>query len=382
MKIFISPAVFLLLNGTVAQLNEWERQEEYKRRGHTWPPKLEDFSPPTEGWRKIYARRFKQLEYVDDPKRYQAYMHATYSGLISKNFTEYGFGVTRAPQAVIDKLKKRLHIGLASEEIKKEKKIACVETDTQPYFFADVAMNDEIMNELLPLHEAWSGVELVPNNAYGLRAYRNGTNLLMHVDKTETHIISSILHVDHGENDDPWPLFIEGFDGNFHEVYLESGDMLFYESSKCLHGRPKTFNGEFYSSLFTHYYPKDWDYPKISLDTHYRIPPIDIWDNPKPKPPDETVEDLTLIETSYKELQCPNSWCGTVNALKHYGPAPGYGKVMTPGGIVELKNIPTEESFNLENKKTIEAEFDSSWYYEESNSYGQDEKKYDRKEEL
>lgn len=264
---------------------------------------------------------------------------------IGKNFTEYGFGVTRAPQAVIDKLKKRLYDGLSKEQIYQEKKIACVETDIQPYFFSDPAMNKEIMHELLPLHEAWSGVKLVPNNAYGLRAYRNGTNLLMHVDKTETHIISSILHVDHGKKDEPWPLLIEGFDGNFHEVYLESGDMLFYESSKCLHGRPKTFNGEFYSSLFIHYYPVDWDYENINLETHYRIPPKDVWNHAKPRPENETVEELTLIETSYKELACPNSWCGTLNPIKHYGPAPGYGKIVTPGGVMELRDIPSEESF-------------------------------------
>jgi hypothetical protein len=201
-------------------------------------------------------------------------------------------------------------------------------------------------------------VKLVPNNAYGLRAYRNNTNLLMHVDKTETHIISSILHVDHGEEDEPWPLLIEGFDGNFHEVYLESGDMLFYESSKCLHGRPKTFKGEFYSSLFIHYYPQDWDYNKINLDTHFRIPPMDIWNYAKPRPENETVEELTLIENSYKELACPNSWCGTLNPIKHYGPAPGYGKVATPNGIIQLTNIPTEESFYLSYSEMEEKGFD------------------------
>eukprot|EP01083_Nonionella_stella_P243536 848516_1 len=94
----------------------------------------------------------------------------------------------------------------------------------------------------------------------------------MHLDKSTTHIISSILHIDHGENDDPWPIVIEDFHGNTNEVYLESGDMLFYESSKCFHGRPTTMNGEFYSSIFSHYYPKEWNPRKIEYDVHYRIP--------------------------------------------------------------------------------------------------------------
>ena len=40
-----------------------------------------------------------------------------------------------------------------------------------------------------------------------------------------------------------------------HEVTLTSGDLLFYESSKCFHGRPRPFNGSWYSSVFVHYYP-------------------------------------------------------------------------------------------------------------------------------
>jgi hypothetical protein len=40
-----------------------------------------------------------------------------------------------------------------------------------------------------------------------------------------------------------------------HEVILTSGDILFYESSKCFHGRPRPFRGSWYSSVFVHYSP-------------------------------------------------------------------------------------------------------------------------------
>ena len=72
----------------------------------------------------------------------------------------------------------------------------------------------------------------------------------MHIDKSETHIISCILHIDHSEDSEDWPILIEDFQGNTNEVILTSGDMLFYESSKCLHGRPHTFKGSWYSSIF------------------------------------------------------------------------------------------------------------------------------------
>ena len=44
-------------------------------------------------------------------------------------------------------------------------------------------------------------------------------------------MISSIFHVDHeyDDDDEPWPIVIESFDGTTHEVALRPGEMLFYE---------------------------------------------------------------------------------------------------------------------------------------------------------
>jgi len=150
---------------------------------------------------------------------------------------------------VIDELRTNLHRGLA-DEIKFETSTKRIESDNPPIFVNMPEVTDRVLQELLPIHESWSGVKLIPNNAYGLRIYRNGSNLNMHVDKSGSHIISTILHVDHDPWGDPWPLVIEDFQGNTHEVTLESGDMLLYESSKCLHGRPRKFNGSWYTSLF------------------------------------------------------------------------------------------------------------------------------------
>ncbi len=64
-------------------------------------------------------------------------------------------------------------------------------------------------------------------------------------------VISSIVHVAHEYEDEsrPWPIEIEDHDGNLHSVVLQEGQMLFYESAKCLHGRMTTFRGKFYGSL-------------------------------------------------------------------------------------------------------------------------------------
>ncbi len=348
-------------NGIHSQTIEKQRMEEYFRRDHTWPPRVEDYKPNTAGWKMLNAGIFEQMKYMnaESSKRYIAYMSSINSALISQNFTEYGWGITRAPKHIVDKLKDRLHQGLRSENKGHESDDECLETKLPPYFLGDDGMNKEVLEALLPLHEAWvGGVELVPHMAYGLRVYRNDSNLLMHFDQQDTHVISSILHVDHGNNDEPWPLVIEDFHGNTNEIFLESGDILFYESSKCRHGRPIRYNGEFYSSLFLHYHPKQWDNNERLLNVHYRIPSSNIWaeaaalneynhiNEMSKKVENDGIDELQMVQLCMKEPGCEHEWCRLNNTLKWYGPGPSYGKVLSGNGdLVDLENIPTKESF-------------------------------------
>jgi len=324
-------------------LYETDRVAEYNARGHQWPPRPEDYTPNTAGWRKIYERRFEQLENLKGDGKYDGYMLSVHAALNSKNFTENGWGLTRAPQHIIDILLDSLYEGLEEQKMNPRYEHATGVIDGQPWFITQFDINQEVLHDLLPLHEAWFGVPLTPNNAYGLRVYRSGSNLNMHIDKTDTHIVSSILHVDHDPNMESWPIIIEDFQGNTNEVHLESGDMLFYESSKCVHGRPKKMGDGWYSSLFIHYHPTDWDADKVKMDQHYRIPPT--WANHSPRKLGGK-ERLEIVQSSLKEPDCVDEWCGLKNAVKYYGPAPGYGKVLTAGGVVkELEDIPSEESF-------------------------------------
>uniref|UniRef100_A0A7S1ZC40 Uncharacterized protein n=1 Tax=Trieres chinensis TaxID=1514140 RepID=A0A7S1ZC40_TRICV len=266
-------------------------------------------------------------------------MSTLHSGLLCPNFTENGWGLTRAPQGLVDDLRRSLHRGLAGD-LPEETLTQCIEGENRPKMIKQYELNARALRELKHIHEAWAGRKLVGNNAYGLRVYRNESGLNMHIDKTETHIISSILHVDHDPMGDPWPIVIEDYQGNLNEVYLEPGDMLLYESSKCFHGRPKPFNGLWYSSLFIHYYPEDWPAGKIKMDAHYRVPPS--WHKQMPK--EDGLEDFVVIETSVKEPQCEHGWCGMKNTVKWSGPAEGYGKVLSAGGKVStLLDLATKE---------------------------------------
>ena len=88
--------------------------------------------------------------------------------------------------------------------------------------------------------------------------YLRGRYLHCHLDRVETHIISCVINVAQ-KVDKKWPLHIEDHNGKMHKIGLNPGEMIFYESCKLLHGRPDPLEGDFYSSIFVHYTPVDWD---------------------------------------------------------------------------------------------------------------------------
>ncbi|KAJ1458391.1 hypothetical protein M885DRAFT_614254 [Pelagophyceae sp. CCMP2097] len=293
-------------------VSEEARVAEFLKRGGAWDPP--PWTPETPGWRALMDRRESQLYAVEDSQeRWDGWTTLVSSGLVVKNFTQSGFALADAPEHVISMLRAELHRGgdpqTAPPEEVARRQIDVIGGAGRPRFVSlPEGMAPGILDELQPLFEQWAGVELQPVVAYGLRVYQDGATLNMHVDKTEDHVISAILHVDHAEDSEPWPLVIEALDGSTVEVVLKRGQMMFYESAKCLHGRPRAFRGAFYSSLFIHYVPTDWD--KNSLDAVYAVPPH--WlDAGRPgaalKAPPPA---LALKGTGLFEPSCPpHNWC-------------------------------------------------------------------------
>lgn len=212
-----------------------------------------------------------QLEYRDD--RYNYWLSHVQFHLVP-NFTSVGFEKRRMPPGVHKRLAEALHRYNETTPVEDDP-VNIINTDNlNPGLTATWSLNDAIQKELLTLHEAWAGVALEPTAAYGLRVYRDGCTLLRHVDRIETHIISSILHVDRNQSA-PWPLVIEDVHGREHAVELEPGELLFYESAKLPHARPTRFRGSYFSSLFVHYRPLGWD---LTIDDVTKHIPSD-WDD-------------------------------------------------------------------------------------------------------
>ena len=331
--------ISLLINLIFGQLSEDERVNEYHARNHQWPPLPSDYIPANSpGWRSIFDRRFEQIARIpDEGAKYNAYMSAVHSSLLSPNFTQYGWALTRGPPELVEDLFTMLKIGLRSEDTPVEiQSHPLMEEYPQelPLMVVDESLNRRATKTLKPILEAWAGVNLIANNAYGLRVYRNQSKLLMHIDESSSHVISSILHVGHDPDGEPWPLVIEDLNGNTNEVFLETGDMLLYESSKCFHGRPKRYNGTWYSSLFIHYYPVNWDADRVERESHYRIPPK--WNYVPILESD--LEELVVTETSFKEPECEHGWCGIKETTKWKRPQSlEFGQFLTGDG--EIKSL-------------------------------------------
>ena len=68
-----------------------------------------------------------------------------------------------------------------------------------------------------------------------------------------------IVNVGQSESDAPWPLRILDHSGGAHDVTLEPGEALFYESARLLHARPEPLQGQWFANVFVHFQPVGWD---------------------------------------------------------------------------------------------------------------------------
>ena len=179
----------------------------------------------------------------------------TDSGL--PKLTEKGFKVIPLPKTIwgIIQDSYKLIKDKNTEEVFEGKKDFIKNGGTELLNFDYVSnIRSFIHNELLKTHEEFAGKKLTPSYIYGIRSYQNGATLVPHVDRIETHHISSIIIVDkdlNGKND--WPLDIKDHNGEWHKIYAQPGDMILYEGAVCEHGRKENFEGNYFRNLFVHY---------------------------------------------------------------------------------------------------------------------------------
>lgn len=316
------------------------RVQRYHERGYEFP--FHSYNPDTPGWRRLMDQRFDQVMALTDAQmKWDGWIQTCNAAVTAPNFTEYGWGLTQAPDLLTLDIRQTIYDNLSNA--RSEGGIDVIGGPNTPLFIDAPHLNERALTELQPILEAWSGVELVPAIAYGFRLYRNESNLWMHTDRAQTHVISCIYHIASSDDSEPWPIVIEDYEGNTQMAYLEPGDMLLYESSKNFHGRPTTFNGSWYTSLFVHWYPKgEWNRKDHDIESHYAVP--EEWNELTPTSREHP--DLKVVGTSMLEPNCPDNWCNLAKAKKVYGPGQ-YGTVLTTGGKTISLNLEDEDAEEL-----------------------------------
>ena len=138
-------------------------------------------------------------------------------------------------------------------------------------FDLDARERDAIADDLVrPLVEAWVGMPLVHTSFYGIREYYRRHELRMHVDRVATHVFSVIINLHQEAVQEDWALDVIDFDGAWRSVLMKPNQLLFYQSAKLVHGRPKPFNGSRFVNCFVHFKPAHgWNYVYGAGDVLY-----------------------------------------------------------------------------------------------------------------
>jgi prolyl 4-hydroxylase len=101
--------------------------------------------------------------------------------------------------------------------------------------------------------EDWTGMEVTPTSLYGIRVYKEDSMLAPHVDRMPL-VTSAIIQVSQ-DVDEPWALEVYDHQGVAHNVTMEPGDLVLYESHSVIHGRPFPMVGKHYANIFVHFEP-------------------------------------------------------------------------------------------------------------------------------
>ena len=67
--------------------------------------------------------------------------------------------------------------------------------------------------------------------------------------------------------EEEWPLCIKGNDGRLHNVTVQPGQTILYESARLVHGRPFPLIGDEFVNAFIHFKPLSWNGADVRICT-------------------------------------------------------------------------------------------------------------------
>lgn len=168
------------------------------------------------------------------------------------NYTEAGFMKRRAPDDLFQLIREFFDRNRHDASIEWadvttfhnnwEVPTRMVRVDNETLVGGGQALYATIADAVRPLVEEWIGMRLAVTSVYGVRIYGNQSILAPHVDRLP--LVSSIIMNIDQDVDEDWPLEVYDHFGRGHNVTMQPGDIVFYESATIIHGRPFPLQGK------------------------------------------------------------------------------------------------------------------------------------------
>ena len=115
--------------------------------------------------------RFDQVRALtNEQMKWEGWIQTANAAVTAPNFTEFGWGLTQAPDLLTMDIRQAIYEGLPTART--EGLIDVIAGPKEPLFIDRPHLNERALQELQPILEAWAGVELRPAMAYGFRLYR------------------------------------------------------------------------------------------------------------------------------------------------------------------------------------------------------------------
>jgi prolyl 4-hydroxylase len=207
-----------------------------------------------------------------------------------QNYTEIGFKKIRAPDAVFDLVQdfwKDNHFKGQNENWQYgnvytnhwDAPSYLVSVDDTGLRGSGPRLKNHIWAAASATLEEWTSQELQPCSLYGIRVYSEGAIMLPHVDRLPL-VASAAISVAQDLDDEGWPFEMYDHKGQAHNVTLQPGEMLLFESHSVIHGHPFPLRGRFAAFIFIHFEPTghslrhdasgNFYHDKAAIDHKYR----------------------------------------------------------------------------------------------------------------
>lgn len=198
----------------------------------------------------------------------QLYLHDLKQPSIVPVFTEFGYQLQPIPTFVLRPLVEHYKSQRANEQL--------IKTLGQAKY-ANIPLEHTLKlkysSVLRVLAQDWADVSLLLTKTTAFREHGPGFSAASHLGNLASQVIGvyMVLACDFGKVKRTWPLEIIAHDGVRRNITIQEGEMLLYEPSSVLIGRPYPYTGSLCVTFSVYFKPSsDWQW-RVSHDReHYK----------------------------------------------------------------------------------------------------------------